>query len=48
MRGHVGPKRAVTMPKWLVTMGRNTQFDIVTTPNATQRRALDLIQQIRL
>ncbi|HEU4694968.1 MAG TPA: hypothetical protein VFS23_41665, partial [Vicinamibacterales bacterium] len=24
MRGHVGPKRAVTMPKWAVTMGRNT------------------------
>lgn len=23
-------------------------FDIVTTPNATQRRALDLIQRIRL
>ena len=26
MRGHIRPKRAVTMPKWLVTMGRNTHF----------------------
>lgn len=25
MRGHVGPKRAVTMPKRLVTLVRNTQ-----------------------
>ena len=26
MRGHIRPKRAVTMPKWLVTMGRNTHL----------------------
>jgi len=32
MRGHVGPKRAVTTPKRAVTMGRNTQ-------HARERRA---------
>jgi hypothetical protein len=46
MRGHVRPKRAVTIPKWPVTMGRNTQLNkevYKTAPKILIRQTADRI-----
>ena len=41
MRGHVGPKRAVTIPKRPVTLDRNTQLGLMF-PGETEVQVFDI------